>query len=145
MTASLRVSSAEREQVIEHLKRAYAEGRLDHAELDMRVGLALTGKTRRDLDPLLADLPPTVVWAAQIPAPRGQLAAARSVTRDAGTVYGKGSSSVGTRPDARHGARRARAVLTALAVLLVAGVTVLLASYLLVALISAAMSLHLIK
>ncbi|MFC5181727.1 DUF1707 and DUF4870 domain-containing protein [Actinomadura harenae] len=56
--AELRVSNAEREQVVERLQDAYAEGRLDHDEFDMRTHLAMTAKTRRDLDVVLVDLQP---------------------------------------------------------------------------------------
>jgi uncharacterized protein len=59
----LRVSHAEREPVIEQLKQAYTEGRLDHAEFDLRVHLAMTAKTRSELAVVLRDLtpPPPVV------------------------------------------------------------------------------------
>jgi uncharacterized Tic20 family protein len=52
----LRVAYTEREPVIERLKEAYAEGRLDHSEFDMRVHLAMTAKTRADLAAVAADL-----------------------------------------------------------------------------------------
>ncbi len=68
MTISPRVSFAEREPVIEQLKRAYAEGRLEDAELDLRVGLALTVKTRLEIESLLADLPTPTFTAANIAA-----------------------------------------------------------------------------
>jgi uncharacterized Tic20 family protein len=55
-TAGLRVSDAEREPAIERLKEAYAEGRLDHAEFDMRMHLAMTAKTRGDLAVVVGDL-----------------------------------------------------------------------------------------
>jgi uncharacterized Tic20 family protein len=54
--AGLRVSDAEREPAIERLKEAYAEGRLDHDEFDMRMHLAMTAKTRSDLAAVVADL-----------------------------------------------------------------------------------------
>ncbi|MFI0407962.1 DUF1707 and DUF4870 domain-containing protein [Actinomadura sp. 3N508] len=54
----LRVSDAEREPVIERLQDAYAEGRLDHDEFDMRVHLAMTAKTRNDLGAVTRDLVP---------------------------------------------------------------------------------------
>lgn len=54
----LRVSDAEREPVIERLQDAYAEGRLDHDEFDLRMHLAMTGKTRNDLGALTRDLAP---------------------------------------------------------------------------------------
>jgi uncharacterized Tic20 family protein len=55
----LRVSHAEREPVIEQLKQAYAEGRLDHDEFDLRIHLAMTAKTRGDLAPVTSDLSPS--------------------------------------------------------------------------------------
>ncbi|MEU8124640.1 DUF1707 and DUF4870 domain-containing protein [Spirillospora sp. NPDC049024] len=54
----LRVSDAEREPVIQRLQDAYAEGRLDEDEFDLRVQLAMTGKTRKDLGAVLHDLVP---------------------------------------------------------------------------------------
>jgi uncharacterized Tic20 family protein len=60
MTADRRVSFAEREPVLEHIKQAYAEGRIDEEELDQRVHRALTVRTQGELDSLLADLSPVV-------------------------------------------------------------------------------------
>ncbi|GAA1832080.1 DUF1707 and DUF4870 domain-containing protein [Actinomadura chokoriensis] len=54
----LRVSDAEREPVIQRLQDAYAEGRLDEDEFDMRVQLAITAKTRNDLAAVTRDLEP---------------------------------------------------------------------------------------
>ncbi|WP_067458814.1 DUF1707 and DUF4870 domain-containing protein [Actinomadura macra] len=54
----LRVSDAEREPVIQRLQDAYAEGRIDHDEFDMRVQLAMTAKTRHDLETVTRDLVP---------------------------------------------------------------------------------------
>jgi len=51
------VCLAGREPVIERLKRGYVEGRLDNAELELRVGLALTAQTRLELERLVNDLP----------------------------------------------------------------------------------------
>jgi uncharacterized Tic20 family protein len=56
---ALRISDAEREPVVDRLQQAYAEGRLDKSELDLRLHLAMTAKTRADLDVVLADLEPT--------------------------------------------------------------------------------------
>lgn len=52
------VSQGEREQVVEHLSNAFADGRLDQLEFDRRMHLAMTSRTRSDLAPLLADLQP---------------------------------------------------------------------------------------
>ena len=56
-TAHLRVSDAERNAVADRLAQHYGDGRLDQAELDERLGRAMSAKTRADLDGLLADLP----------------------------------------------------------------------------------------
>jgi hypothetical protein len=56
--AELRVSDAERELVVERLQDAYAEGRLEHDEFDMRMHLAMTAKTRGDLSAVTRDLNP---------------------------------------------------------------------------------------
>jgi len=57
-SSELRVSHAEREEVVERLKKAAADGRIDLDELDARLDRALTAKTYGDLEPLTADLPP---------------------------------------------------------------------------------------
>ena len=53
----LRASRADREQVIEALKAAFVQGRLDRDEFDQRVGQALTSRTYADLAALTADIP----------------------------------------------------------------------------------------
>lgn len=55
--SALRVSDAERHEVCDLLSRHFADGRLDQAELDERVGRAMAAKTRGELTGLLADLP----------------------------------------------------------------------------------------
>jgi Domain of unknown function (DUF1707) len=62
-----RVSDAEREVVVERLRHAAAEGRLDTDELSERVGRAYSAQTAADLEPLTADLPepkpsPLSIW-----------------------------------------------------------------------------------
>jgi uncharacterized Tic20 family protein len=52
----LRVTNQDREQVVEHVKAAYAEGRLDKAEMDERLDLAMTARTHADLIPIMNDL-----------------------------------------------------------------------------------------
>ena len=69
--AALRVSDAEREPVVDRLQQAYAEGRLDKAELDMRLHLAMTAKIRADLDAVLADLEPRPAPERRLPAEFG--------------------------------------------------------------------------
>lgn len=65
---ALRVSHAEREPVVERLQQAYAEGRLDKPELDLRLHLAMTAKTHDDLAAVLSDLTPPPA-PAPVPAP----------------------------------------------------------------------------
>jgi Domain of unknown function (DUF1707) len=54
----LRVSHADREQVVGTLKAAFVQGRLGKDELDARVGLAFASRTYTELAALTADLPP---------------------------------------------------------------------------------------
>jgi hypothetical protein len=53
----LRVSDAERQAVADRLGEHFADGRLDQAEFDDRVGRAMGAKTRADLSGLFSDLP----------------------------------------------------------------------------------------
>ncbi len=55
----LRVSDAERQAVADRLAEHLADGRLDQAEFDDRVGRAMNAKTRADLSGLFSDLPET--------------------------------------------------------------------------------------
>jgi Domain of unknown function (DUF1707) len=55
----LRVSDAERQAVADRLAEHYADGRLDQAEFDDRVGRAMSAKTQADLSGLFSDLPET--------------------------------------------------------------------------------------
>jgi hypothetical protein len=53
----LRVSDAERQSVADRLGQHFADGRLDQAEFDDRIGRAMNAKTRADLSGLFDDLP----------------------------------------------------------------------------------------
>jgi hypothetical protein len=53
---SLRASDADRDRVIELLRAAVADGRIDQAEFDERLDAALTARTIDALVPLTADL-----------------------------------------------------------------------------------------
>jgi hypothetical protein len=53
----MRISDADRSEVIDILQRATVEGRLDLDELEDRVSSALAARTWSDVDPLLDDLP----------------------------------------------------------------------------------------
>ena len=54
--SELRASDADRERVVEMLPRAAADGQLTVDELEERVPSAYTARTRKDLEPLIADL-----------------------------------------------------------------------------------------
>jgi hypothetical protein len=66
----MRVSDADRAEVADRLAQHYGVGRLDQAELDDRLGRAMSAKTRADLDGLLHDLPDTGVTRMESQAPR---------------------------------------------------------------------------
>ena len=55
--ARLRASDADRDQAVERLRQAGAEGRLRPDELESRLEAALSATTYGELDALLADLP----------------------------------------------------------------------------------------
>lgn len=54
----MRASDADRDEVLERLRSAHVEGRLDHEELTDRAGTALAARTVGALAALTADLPP---------------------------------------------------------------------------------------
>ncbi|HEX8861396.1 MAG TPA: DUF1707 domain-containing protein [Actinomycetes bacterium] len=59
MVPSPKASDADRDQALERLRDAFADGRLTEEELDQRSRAALTSRTAADLERLLADLPVT--------------------------------------------------------------------------------------
>src|SRR5262249_15186129 len=67
--AALRVSDQERNEAVQCLQTAFAEGRLTDEEFDTRVRAALTARTQAELMRLLADLP----GSQARPAPVGPL------------------------------------------------------------------------
>jgi hypothetical protein len=64
----MRASHADREQVIETLKAAFAQGRLDRDEFDLRVGQTFASRTYAELAALTADIPAGLT-TAKPPAP----------------------------------------------------------------------------
>jgi len=53
----MRASDQDREEAVRALTDQYAEGRLDHAEFELRMDRAQQATYLHDLDPLFADLP----------------------------------------------------------------------------------------
>jgi hypothetical protein len=82
--------------VIEALKAAFVRGRLTKAELDTRVGQALSARTYADLAALTTDIPPTsaATRPERPPAPARRRPLARAV---AGAVAGSGGCPPGRR------------------------------------------------
>lgn len=66
---SLRASDADREATVAQLQQAFAEGRLDLAEMDERTAAAYAAKTMGDLAALTRDLPETGSAPVARPAP----------------------------------------------------------------------------
>ncbi|MFO7253286.1 MAG: DUF1707 and DUF4870 domain-containing protein [Actinomycetes bacterium] len=54
----LRVTDQDREQVVERIKTAFAEGRIDKDEMDLRLDRAMTARTHGELAPVAQDLYP---------------------------------------------------------------------------------------
>jgi hypothetical protein len=68
----IRVSDTERSEVADLLGQHYADGRLDQAEFDDRVGRTMAAKTRGDLAGLFDDLPEAGPAGAGPAGPRSQ-------------------------------------------------------------------------
>lgn len=82
---AVRVGDAERDGVVEHLKLAYARGRLDIDDFDRRLERALTARTAADLARVTADLHPAR------PAPRPAVPSPRPTAEErllAGLAHG---------------------------------------------------------
>jgi hypothetical protein len=65
---AIRASDRERDAATHRLQEAFAEGRLDDTDFDVRMRSALSARTRADLDGLLADLPAPGPAAGQVAA-----------------------------------------------------------------------------
>ena len=59
----LRASRADRERVIDLLKAAFVQGRLDKDEFDARIGQALASRTSGELAAATADIPAELIGA----------------------------------------------------------------------------------
>lgn len=70
----MRAANVDREETVEILRQAFAEGRLDPAELDERADAAFRARTVGDLRGLIADLPrggsPACLTSDRPPRPR---------------------------------------------------------------------------
>lgn len=71
MTAAVRASDAEREEVVRVLQKAAGDGRLTPEEAGERLALASAARYRDDLDPLVADLPAEAMEPQPVAPTRG--------------------------------------------------------------------------
>ena len=67
--AGLRASRADRERVIDLLKAAFVQGRLDRDEFDARIGHALAARTYGELAAVTADIPAELIAALPLRPP----------------------------------------------------------------------------
>jgi hypothetical protein len=81
----LRASHAEREQVIGLLQAAFVQGRLAKDEFDLRVGQALTSRTRVELAALTADIPAGLM-GVRPPQPAGEWSEKRAAAAVIGAM-----------------------------------------------------------
>lgn len=65
----LRITNQDREQAVEFIKAAFAEGRLDKDEMDERLDLAMNARTHGELVPIMRDLQPVGYAPGPAPAP----------------------------------------------------------------------------
>ncbi|WP_019633186.1 DUF1707 SHOCT-like domain-containing protein [Actinomadura atramentaria] len=70
--AAERASDADRDAVLVRLHTAFAEGRLDEAELDERIARTLESRTRGELTAVVADIPATAGPRTVATAPAGR-------------------------------------------------------------------------
>lgn len=103
----LRASDADREQVVDILKAAFVQGRLNIDELGLRAGQALVARTYAELSATIADIPVPPLAAPRPPRP----------ARPAGVV-----SSRAPEPPARMPASAKAAVWAACAIVAVPAV-----------------------
>ncbi|WP_078556630.1 DUF1707 domain-containing protein [Streptomyces sp. PCS3-D2] len=88
----LRASDADRDRVVERLRDAVAEGRLDMEEFEERLEAAYKSRTYAELEPLTADLPAVAGQAAPAPVPSASAPAAGAPWP--GRIGGTGSSAL---------------------------------------------------
>lgn len=86
----LRASHADRDRVIDGLKAAFVQGRLDQDELGQRVGQALAARTYAELAALTADLPAELIAARPARPARKRVSRPAVVVTACGTVVAAG-------------------------------------------------------
>jgi hypothetical protein len=84
----IRASDADREQVIDALKDAFARGRLTKDELTVRAGRALVSRTYADLTAITADIVSIPAWLAKARPPEPDRAPARKPMSKKAVAWG---------------------------------------------------------
>lgn len=87
--AELRASHEDRDIIVEQLRVAAGDGRIDAEELDQRIEAALNARTYGELDVLIKDLPPSTQAASQ--ARRTEAEASQSITISHGNTHRRGA------------------------------------------------------
>jgi hypothetical protein len=87
VTAGMRASHADREQVIDVLKAAFVQGRLAKDEFDLRVGQTLASRTCAELAALTADIPAGLTAARSRGRPRTAVRTLACVTAGAVSLF----------------------------------------------------------
>jgi hypothetical protein len=78
--AELRASHEDRDAVVDRLRIAAGDGRIDHDELDQRIEAAMTARTYGELDVIVKDLPQSPEAAARTVARRAEVVESQTVT-----------------------------------------------------------------
>jgi uncharacterized protein DUF1707 len=117
----MRAAHADRERVVEALKAAFAQGRLDTDELDDRVGRAFASRTYAELATLTADIPASQASASQASASQ----ASASQTSAGQTVAGPAVAEPPGSPARTLATAARRAGLCILVALALVGLTAL--------------------
>jgi hypothetical protein len=82
----LRASDADREQLIDRLKDAFARGQLTRDELVVRVGRALTSRTCAELAAITADIAAPLMQARPRPQPARKPVSVKAAACGAGLI-----------------------------------------------------------
>lgn len=87
--AEMRASHEDRDIIVDQLRVAAGDGRIDAEELDQRIEAALTARTYGELDRLIKDLP-SATRAAGV-ARRSEVEASQSITISHGNTHKRGA------------------------------------------------------
>ena len=101
--AELRASHEDRDIIVDQLRVAAGDGRIDGEELDQRIEAAMSARTYGELDKLIKDLPPSTQQASL--ARRTEAEASQSITISHGNTHKRGAWLVPRRLNiaVRHG------------------------------------------